>query len=424
MAFCAILAALAVGLAPAPKPTMAEFVGLNTHTVQFRTELYRPVARLLRNYHPVEWDLGKDAGHPTTFPFARNGVNWDNLYGAWRREGYTTTASLMFETLAPAQWTDWSHLRTYGEAFGRHFGKTGSLDAVEVGNEPGAFSDAEYRSAFHSLAGGIRATAPSLKIATCAVRVGPSGPYHKSVDTVKGLEHLYDALGIHVYAEVEPYPTWRRTNPENPEADFLKPVQNLIEWRNRHAPGKEVWVTEFGWDATTASPDPDTEFARWVGSTETQQAQWIVRAYLEFARLDVRRAYLFWFNDEDRAHVHGSSGLTRRYAPKPSFFAVAHMLQKLGDFRWTRDVRRDPGVFAAEFAQAGDANQRVWVVWVPTEAGEPAAFEFADLPGRVVSAERMPLTPGPAPSVPFSVDAGRLRLTVDGSPVYVRWTAD
>ena len=39
-------------------------------------------------------------------------------------------------------------------------------------------------------------------------------------------------------------------------------------------------MTEFGWDATT-KPAPTTgTFSKWEGSTETQQAQWIVRAWL------------------------------------------------------------------------------------------------------------------------------------------------
>jgi hypothetical protein len=33
------------------KPLFRDFIGLNVHTVQFKSELYKPVTRLLRDYH-------------------------------------------------------------------------------------------------------------------------------------------------------------------------------------------------------------------------------------------------------------------------------------------------------------------------------------------------------------------------------------
>jgi hypothetical protein len=48
------------------------------------------VASRVRDYHPVEWDLGKDADFVTPFPFARNGVSWRQVYGDWQREGWRT----------------------------------------------------------------------------------------------------------------------------------------------------------------------------------------------------------------------------------------------------------------------------------------------------------------------------------------------
>ena len=56
---------------------------------------------------------------------------------------------------------------------------------------------------------GMRRGDPKLLIATCAVYARPSGPYHKNIATVKGLESLYDVINVHSYAEAEGYPTWR-----------------------------------------------------------------------------------------------------------------------------------------------------------------------------------------------------------------------
>src|SRR3712207_7757533 len=43
---------------------------------------------------------------------------------------------------------------------------------------------------------------------------------------------------------------------------YLNDVQKLAVWRDRHAPGKSIWITEFGYDATTKKPDPDRKSTR------------------------------------------------------------------------------------------------------------------------------------------------------------------
>ena len=43
------------------RPLMGDFIGINGHTVQFKPELYSKVCRKARDYHPLEWDLGKDS---------------------------------------------------------------------------------------------------------------------------------------------------------------------------------------------------------------------------------------------------------------------------------------------------------------------------------------------------------------------------
>src|SRR5688572_20001954 len=78
-------AAFALTGADAPRPLMREFVGINGHTVQFKPELYAPVCRLVRDYHPVQWDLGTNTSEAAPFPFAKNRVDWSKVYGSWRK---------------------------------------------------------------------------------------------------------------------------------------------------------------------------------------------------------------------------------------------------------------------------------------------------------------------------------------------------
>lgn len=348
--------------------TFGEFFGINTHTIQFRPELYKGVCRLVRNYHPVDWDVAGDPANPPLFPKTRNGMDWQAIYEPWHKEGWKTELSLMFESV-PKTWSA-SQAEAYGAAFGSCFGPKKWIEAVEVGNEPGKVSDSDYSSIFGAMAKGVKRTAPEIKTVSCAVRVGKSGDYHKSVDTLIPHLSLVDVLSVHTYSELEPWPTFKRSYPEDPKAVFLQPVKDLMAWRDRHLPGKPIWVTEFGWDASTKSPDPKSEWAKWVGNTDKQQADWLARAALEIWRLGVERAYQFWFNDEDQPSMHGSSGLTRKYQPKPSFYALQSLMTELKDWRYESDLVRKEGlVYAIKLSGPPTKRQRKWVAWVPTHEG-------------------------------------------------------
>jgi hypothetical protein len=362
------------------RPLMKDFIGLNVHTVQFRPGLYAPVARVLRNYHPMRWDFGGDTSAATTFPMAANRVNWAQLYGSWKKAGYRTHASLMFDDLAPGAWKD---IARDAEAYGRAFAK--------------AFGPSAKEPLLEAMARGIRAGDPALRIATCAANLGPSGRYSKSVDLLTGLDGLWDILNIHCYAEAEPWPTWRRSYPEDPATKFVENVGHVLKWREEHAPAKELWVTEFGFDASTKPPPPTGDFAKWQGSTEEQQAMWSVRSFLLLARLGVDRAHLYFFNDSDEPHVHGSSGITRNFQPKPAFHALAWLQRSLGEYRFARADREEGDCHAYEFVHGAQPAKRAWVVWRP--AGEPHVVRLFNDPLRVVRAERMPLVAGNADKV-------------------------
>jgi serine/threonine-protein kinase ATR len=406
------------------KPLMRDFMGLNTHTVQFKPDLYKPVTRLLRDYHNIDWDLGKDTSSSLKFPMAQNGVNWQELYGSWKSAGYRTDVCVQFGPIEPQTWKDIPRdAHAYGLAFAQYFGPSSHniAESVEIGNEPGNYPDPVYRQVFENMAKGMREGDPKLKIVTCATFARESGSYHKSLSTVKGLESLYDVISLHSYAQAEPYPTWRRSYPEDPKLDFLKDIAAVISWRDTNAPGKEVWLTEFGWDSTTKPNATEGTFKDWVGVTDTQQAQYIVRAYLTFSAMAINRAYLYWFNDNDQPSVHASSGITRGYVPKPSFHAMADLYRTLGDYRFARVVTQKPGsLYVYEYQKGTNPNQHIWAVWSPTGSGRKTTATLTGLPGKIEKAERMPLTPETAAPLTYqSVGKAGVRLEITESPAYL-----
>ena len=119
-----------------------------------------------------------------------------------------------------------------------------------------------------------------------------------------------------------------------------------------------------------------------------------------------------------------SSGLTRNYQPKPSFYAVAHLLSTLGDYRFVRAVGQKPGdVNVYEFVLGTDRTKRIWAVWSPTGDGRKVKIRLKLSSGRVVRAERMPLGPGVTESAIFKLIGGdEVEIEASESPVYL-WLA-
>jgi hypothetical protein len=417
------LGVLAVPGAEPPAPLFRDFMGLNGHTVLFRPKLYQPIASRVRDYHPAEWDLGGQSDFATPFPMAKNGVDWNQVYGSWRRAGWRIDVSVMFESIPRANWRNLeADPRAYAERFARSLGPSSTnalVESVEIGNEPGKFSDADYRRLFEHMARGFKAGDPRLRVATCALVAGQSHEYAKSVDCVAGLEAHYDILNLHTYAQLEGWPTWRRSFPEDPRLkDYLADIRRLCEWRAAHAPDKEVWITEFGYDSATRPPDPKGDFKAWVGVTDEQQAQWNVRSWLVFATLPVQRAYLYFFNDDDTPQLHGAAGLTRNYLPKPAFYAAAHLRRALGNYRFARVLVDQPGdAMLCEFQHGEDAQRRVWVAWSPTGAGRMAPLVLPPHQETIERAERMPLR-GEEPET-VALDPEVRAVPITESPLYL-----
>jgi hypothetical protein len=408
-----------------PRPTMDDFMGVNGHTVQFRAALYAPALRRVRDYHPFEWDMGKETDFVPRFPEARNRVNWNDVYGSWKKEGFETDLCVMLNGIPPDSWKDVPRdARAYGQALARAFGPSSEkklVSSIEVGNEPGNYPDEKYRAVFQAMAQGLREGDPKVRILTCNMIVGKSGGYEKSVDCVKGLEALYDVLNIHTYAMAEGWPTWKRSYPEDPKLKFLTTVQDLIDWRNANAKGKEIWVTEFGWDASTKPNKTTGDFAKWDGNvSDEKQAQYLVRAWLLFSAMDVRRAYMYFFNDEDEPSFHAASGLTRNFQPKPSFHATAHLHRVLAEYRFSRVIEKKAGeLYAFEYVHAANPKKKVLVAWSPTGSGRTAEVELPVAGASRVRAERMALAPGEPPTVEATPTKGGLKVTVGESPMFL-----
>ncbi len=413
------LAGASVVAAPA-SPFFRDFVGLNGHTVSFKPELYAPVCRIVRDYHPAGWDLAEDTSKLPAWPEAKNRVSWDQVYGSWRKAGLRVSSCLMIDELN-GKWKDMAaDAHAYAKAYAQNFGPGGKwphVEFVEIGNEPGLYDDPTFSKLFNAMATGIREGNPKLKIVTCNTEVGKSDRYWKSVELFKDSGKLYDVLQIHRYAITEGWPVWRRSYPEDPQVPYLSAIKALLKWRDQHAVGKPVWVSEFGWDSSTKKPDANGEWAKWVGSTDAEQACYLVRSFFLFAELGVDKAFTYFFNDEDKPQLHAASGLTRNFQPKPAYHAVAWMLAALKDYQFVKARMNSLETgYIYEFAPEAKDAPIILAAWHATKQDfkmriDPEGRDF-------LKAETMPLKAGPAEMAEFSQhNSAPIQLTAGGNPV-------
>ena len=433
------------------KPLFRDFMGINGHFT-FKPELYRQVGGWVRNYHNLNWDV-KQPGDAITLPVCVNKVNWkSDVYGRWQKAGFQTDICVQFSGFQ-TDVTDYQRFwigqeqwcYDYGKAMAVCFGPSGKdklCTSIEIGNEPGAkFDRALFKSIFKQMAQGIRDGDPKIKILTPAVQARPGDDYAQDLRGLYGepeILPLYDVINLHTYAVAErknaTESPWHRSYPEDPSIAYLRVIDEAIEWRDRNAKGKEVWITEFGYDACTpeAMKRRDGWFLKldWQGVTDLQQAQYLIRSFLVFAERDVKRACLYYYDDNDSPSVHGCSGLTRKFAPKLSFWAVKQLYETLGDYRFRRIVKKAPGDLCVyEFAQGDDSSQVIWVAWSPTGArtNEQDRYEsrerkttLNDLPALPTRILGMATTSGDAPKPTWEKSGpSAITLTLGESPVYL-----
>jgi len=427
-------AAEAVSPHLANRPLMRDFMGINGNIGKFRPQLYAKTCRLVRDYHNGEWDYGDSPANETTYPMTRlerasggvfaGGLNWLEGYHRYLASGYRINACIQTPRTPMENWGDHeANAYRLGRTIAEYFGPSGEnklIETIQVENEPKQ-QDAEfYAEHLRAFGRGVRDGDPAIRIVTCNIQAGEPDRYSKPTSVLEGSDEYYDVIAVHTYALADHWPTYRRSFPEDPINVFLRRVKELIEWRDAHAADKPIWVTEFGWDATTAPTPTEYPQSAYVDVSDTQQAQYIVRAFMVFSAMPIERAYLFYFNDANGHSVHKASGITRNdYQPKASFHAMQHLFETLGDYRFSRAMEaKDHYLYLYEYVRDGDENDHVYAVWSPSGHAREFITEF-ELPARPWKAERMPLEAGPAPSAVYEVtDEGKIKLTVTESPTY------
>jgi hypothetical protein len=199
----------------------------------------------------------------------------------------------------------------------------------------------------------------------------------------RGGDFPADVVNVHYYSFGPDSAGTTKPRPAvSPEDDHVKDAMaRLAAYRDTNLRGKELWLTEFGYDT-----DPQSVLhapALGSNSAEIVQGQWLVRYYLAVLAAGFDRAFLYVSRDGcaegdascatqfDTSGVATITNVKGQLNPKPAYYFVATLRNRLASFAWQGETTSaSPNVVTEAFKNATHAgssgSQGAYVVWSPT----------------------------------------------------------
>ncbi|WP_171636624.1 fibronectin type III domain-containing protein [Paenibacillus plantarum] len=277
---------------------------------------------------------------------------------------------------------------------------------------------------------GIKTADPNMKV----VLGGIAGYNLNYVNLIKSWANEYrtdgkfpaDVLNFHIYCQIN------NTTGISPEACGLRnQTETLTAYRDTYMPGKEVWISEFGYDTNQQSEYKAPPIGSYTAYEV--QGQWLVRSYLALAAAGIDKAMQFQFKDDysDTApgSKYGSSGVVGRaqdgYPRKTSWYYVNTMIQTLTGKRFLADqASGDANVMIYKFKSTTD-NSGIYAIWAPTSNGTTVSSYQLTLAGSPTTANLVSMVDGDADGTTSSltISGGKVTVNVSERPIFVKVNA-
>ncbi|MEO1052249.1 MAG: discoidin domain-containing protein [Bacteroidota bacterium] len=296
--------------------------------------------------------------------------------------------------------------------------------------EYAAMSSADYDG--HQ---GAMGSTVGIKNADFTARMVMSGLARPDLDNIKAIklwadyhrngDFPLDVINLHHYSNTSGV-QGQGTQGISPEDDDLKGRMKVyVDYRDRYLPGKEVWITEFGYDTHPGSPQKAPVIGSY--SQEEVQGQWIIRSYLALAASGVEKASLYMLRDvnPNSATQYQTSGLTESkdslWRPKPSWYYVYTMKNRLTGMKFDSEVmsgRSDVMIYKFNNPSRAEA---AYAVWCPTSNATTVSGYTLDLLSSETTARRITLVDGNIDGVEDTLTVSSSQVTIDVSekPVFI-----
>ena len=202
-----------------------------------------------------------------------------------------------------------------------------------------------------------------------------------------------------------------------PELSVLgETAERFLKLSWLYGQGKEVWITESGYDISPVSP----QRAPAIGNRPAllTQADWILRTALLFSRKGIARNFYFeLFDDNPGGGLFSSCGLadekTLKRRPALDFILQAGRL--LGEFRYEKSLCSNPVVDKYQYK-----DRSIYVLYSPTQSAKtiPFTLNFGSR-NRQVRIHHLAEGKEFMRSEIVNIDKRQLRLKLTETPVFV-----
>jgi len=257
---------------------------------------------------------------------------------------------------------------------------------------------------------------------------------HRNGDFPADVINVHDyCFGPGAFGDANPPPA---LSPE--QCGLAAQLKRLADYRDQFLPGKELWLTEFGYD--TADHSRLRAPAIGSASAEVVQGQWLLRSFLALFESRIERAFLYVSRDNctgdlskcpDRNVQFSTAGILSEKgteAPKVAWYFLATFRARLAHLAYAgRASKTNDSVSVARFYDPA-TNKGAYVIWSPTSDGSTvAAFHLpiasSATPTAVITLETASITGhstqpvSAAGGVTLDVDETPLIVLVDGNPL-------
>ena len=231
-------------------------------------------------------------------------------------------------------------------------------------------------------------------------------------------EFAADVINVHTYCT-------NGSRGLSPEADGMKGrVEDFVDWVHTNLPGKEVWLTEFGWDTNQGSPYRAVPHAGY--DAQEVQGQWIIRGFLLSLAAGADRITQYMLidvnpNDPTQFSTCGLVGPKNDWTPKKSWYYLYTMKNRLTGMSYVSEQSSgNSDVWIYKFKKSG-ANNGAYVLWCPTEDGTTVDDYELTLTGSPTSATLVEMVDEDTDGVETSLTISSGKVTVDVSerPIFV-----
>ncbi|WP_162340167.1 T9SS type A sorting domain-containing protein [Cyclobacterium salsum] len=398
------------GPPPAPEPqdrSFGELFGLNTvwawgtkkvpnlQGPDEGAQKFIRAASQARNYHNIHWDTPDPDQIPSYDPdnlqVHLKWTQWEQEYSDWKNKGFSVDATYTFDRFRES---DWDSPYESGEALGQAFAGTfgpGNLDLIrsaEIGNEPWDYSNETYRLILEGMAKGMKSADPALTVLPAALQAsnpeaGNSGisKNYMGYKLSEAAAPYLDGINLHLYSYIRNEAGIRlAVHPEHPASE-MRALFAGLRFRDHNMPGKEVHVTEWGWDASSANETASNSEA----VSAISQAVYAVRGLLWLSRMGVDRAHWYFYanvdlESTDSQRNYDRSGLTEslnfNFKEKRSFFAAEALQNRMASLRFQEVLKEDDKAYIYLLRNEAGEDSHL-IAWRPVTGDDSVAVNLA-----------------------------------------------